>query len=208
MASDKPDSFQCGPFEVARNPDVRQLVDKLNKLREAVDQSRIQPGVGYDVQRSTSGTTLSIRADRGGGIEIEEHPFMLKVRKKDKQNQFFVTQGAVGNNDVRISNQEKWVDFDTPANIYLEAEVKDMKITKLTIKSKKPDEEMKRVEIASGEQKYSRISIGLYAPTEPTKKDFRVVQNVRTNIPAALICSEGYPAVLLTQENYTLPEDY
>ena len=206
MASDKPDSFQCGPFEVARNPDVRQFVDKLNRLREAVDQCRIQPGVGYDVQRSAGGTTLSIRADKGGSMDRDEHPFMLKVRKKDKQSQFFVTQGAVGSNDVRISNQEKWVDFETPANIYLEAEVKDTKITKLTLKSKKPDEEMKRVEIANGEQKYSRISIGLYAPTEPTKKDFRVVQNVRTNILAALICSEGYPAVLLTQENYTLPE--
>jgi hypothetical protein len=42
VPNEKPDSFQCGPFEVARNPDVRQFVEKLNRLREAVDACRVQ----------------------------------------------------------------------------------------------------------------------------------------------------------------------
>lgn len=59
------DSFGIQPFRVTRTPDVRQLADKLNRLREAVDECRLLPGPGYQVKRGTTGTTLTIR--RGGG---------------------------------------------------------------------------------------------------------------------------------------------
>lgn len=207
MPNEKPDSFQCGPFEVARNPDVRAFVEKLNRLREAVDQCRLQDGVGYTVSRSSGGTTLSIKTGGGGSAVLEEHPFTLKTRKKDGKDQFFVTQGMVGSNSVLVSNQETWVEFQAPANIYLEAEISDMQISKLTLMSQKPDAELKRVEIADGKQKYARISIGLYVPTQADKKDFRVVQNVRTHLAAPLICYQGYPALFLVRESLSSIEE-
>ena len=87
MASDKPDSFQCGAFEVAKNPNVSQFVEKLNRLREAVDQCRLQPGVGYTLNRSSGGTTLSIQAGSAIQSVSPVNPFALSIRKKDKKYQ-------------------------------------------------------------------------------------------------------------------------
>lgn len=203
MPNEKPDSFQCGPFEVARNPDVRAFVDKLNRLREEVDKNRICDGVGYTYTRSTGGTTLSIKA--GGGLSAAplEHPFQLQVRTKDGQYQFFVTQGSVGNNEKKVENIEEWVNFDPnqpEARIYLEAELKDLQIQSLKLKNQAADAELARTVIEEGTQRLARISIGLYVPTEPGKTDYRVIQNVTTNIMTPLFCYSGYPAISLTQE--------
>jgi len=203
MPSEKPDSFQVGAFEVARNPDVRGFVEKLNRLREAVDQCRIQPGVGYTVNRSTNGTVLSIRAGDGGVIAPYEHPFKLQVRTKDGQYQFFVTQGSVGNNEKKVENIEQWVNFDPnqpEARIYLEAELKDLQIQSLKLKNQAANAELARTVIEQGTQRLARISIGLYVPTEPGKTNYRVIQNVTTNIMTPLFCYSGYPAISLTQE--------
>lgn len=203
MPNEKPDSFQCGPFEVARNPDVRSFVEKLNRLREAVDSCRLQDGKGYTINRSTNGTTLSIKAGAGGSSTSLEHPFKLQVRQKDKQYEFFVAQGTVGNNDKKVENIEKWVPFesnDPSARVYLEAEIEELAIQKLTLKTQAADDELKRTEVTGGKQNYARISIGLHVPTEAGKKDYRVVQNVTTDIMTPIFCFSGYPALSLTQE--------
>ena len=96
MPNEKPDSFQCGPFEVARNPDVRAFVDKLNRLREAVDQCRLQPGVGYTLNRSPGGTTLSIKAGGAGGAAVPDpHPWQVFVVTQNRRRYFRVTTGSV-----------------------------------------------------------------------------------------------------------------
>lgn len=201
MANEKPDSFQCGPFEVARNPDVRSFVEKLNRLREAVDQCRVQDGVGYTVIRSSGGTTLSIRPAVGGAAAPFDHPFKLSVKKTQDEYQFFAMQGTVGNNQVKVDNMEKWVTFKAPARIYLEAAINDdLTITGLTLKSQEADKELARTEIQDGKQSVARISIGLYVPTQADKKDYRIIQNVTTNIMTPLFCYSGYPALALTQE--------
>lgn len=61
------DSFNINPFRVVPRPDPDQLADKLNKLREAIDQCRLLPGPGYQVKRGTTGTTLTIPRRGGGG---------------------------------------------------------------------------------------------------------------------------------------------
>lgn len=203
MPNEKPDSFQCGQFEVARNPDVRTFVDKLNRLREAVDSCRLQDGVGYTISRSTNGTTLSIKSGAGGSSAPLEHPFKLQVRQKEGQYQFFVAQGTVGNNDKKVENIEKYVSFEPnepSARIYLEAKIQDLAIQSLTLKTQAADKELKLTEVTDGGQEYARISIGLYVPTEAGKTDYRVVQNVTTNIMTPLFCFSGYPALSLTQE--------
>jgi hypothetical protein len=200
VASNKPDSFQCGPFEVARNPDVRSFVEKLNCLREAVDACRIQPGLGYTVNRSTNGTVLSIRQDGGSAAATYEHPFKLSVRKKDKQYQFYALNGTVGNRNVKPDNIEKWVAFKAPARIYLEAKISDLAITDITIKTQDNDSTLERTVVNGGKQTYARISLGSYIPATEGQKDYHIIQNVTTNILSPLFCYSGYPALALTQE--------
>ena len=197
MANENPDSFQCGAFEVARNPDVRQFVEKLNLLREAVDMNRLQPGVGYDVSRSTGGTTITIRQSGGSSAADPDHPFRIKTRSKDKKYEFFVVSGYVGTQAIRPDNQEKWVAFEAPAQIYLEATISSGSIQSCTVKADKPDAQIKLVEIVGGTQTKCRINLGNFIPTEQGKKDFRVVQNVKNNLSADLVCYEGYPAIYL-----------
>lgn len=197
MASELPDSFKCGPFEVARNPSVTQFVEKLNRLREAVDQCRIQPGIGYTLSRSSGGTTLSIRESNGASTE-KEHPFKLKVRKKGDAYEFWATQGQMGG--VEVSNIEQWVSFKAPARIYIEAKIDDMSVSSAELKTQEPNKTYKRTEINSGKQAYARITIGLYVPATPEKKDYQIVQNVTTDIMTPTFCYNGYPALVLTQE--------
>ncbi len=200
MPNEKPDSFQCGPFEVARNPDVRSFVEKLNRLREAVDQCRVQPGVGYTVNRSSGGTVLAIKTGSASGEAEFVHPFKLRVRPQGSRFQFLCTTGTVGDNDPRVDNLETWVDFEAPARIYLEAVIEDLAITSLTLKAQKADDPLARTVVEDGKQTQARISIGLYVATEPGKTDYRIIQNVTTNIMTPLFCFSGYPALALTQE--------
>lgn len=201
MASEKPDSFQCGPFEVARNPNVSQLVEKLNRLREAVDACRIQPGVGYIVNRSSGGTTLAIKSDSSSSAAVKDHPFKLQVRKKDDDYEFKVGPGTVQNNSNQPDNINTWAALDdVPARIYLEAKISELEITSLTFKSQKSDSELKRTEIESGKQTFARITIGLYVPNSTGGTDYKVIQNVTTDIATPLFAFNGYPALLLTQE--------
>jgi hypothetical protein len=202
MPSELPDSFNCGPFVTARNPDVGLFVDKLNRLREAVDACRIQPGVGYTLERSSGGTSLTIKTGSGSSAPEDLYPFKIKTRQKDKKYQFFVIQGSVANNATLVENQEEWIDFQAPARIYLEATFNDQKIASCLLKSIAPDEPLELVTISGGKQTQSRITIGLFI--DPSKgKNFQIVQNVRTNLLASTICSDGYPAVFLRQEPTT-----
>ena len=199
MANDKPDSFQCGPFETARNPNVTQFVEKLNRLREAVDQCRIQPGVGYTLTRSSGGTSLTIKTGLGSSTTPEDlHPFKIKTRQKDKKYQFFIGAGYVGSNSVIAKNQESWVDFDPPSNIYLEAKIVNLKITELEFKTKNHSQALEPVEIDEN-QIASRITIGFYYDPNDGK-NYQLIQNVKTNILVKLKCSDGYPALIMTQE--------
>jgi len=200
MPSEKPDSYQCGPFSVARNPDVTQFVEKLNRLREMVDSCRIQPGKGYTFNRSSAGTTLSIHS--GKGLQLDtEYSFKLEVRKKDSGYEFKVGPGTVQNNEIAPDNIDTWVEFaNAPARIYLEAEITELEITSLTFLAQDSDAELLRTEISSGEQTFARITIGLYVPTTSGETDYRVIQNVRTDIMTPLFAFNGYPALQLTQE--------
>lgn len=197
MASDKSDSFQCGPFEVASNPSVLQFADKLNRLREALDQCRIQPGVGYTLARSSGGTSLTIKTSSGSSATEDLHPFKIKVRKKDNKYEFFVIQGTIANNEKIVTNQEEWVKFDAPARIYLEATIVAGAITEATLKTQPPSQVLELATISAGAQTQARITIGQYLDPEGAK-NFQIVQNVRANIKANLVCSEGYPALLMS----------
>jgi hypothetical protein len=197
MASDKSDSFQCGPFEVASNPSVTQFADKLNRLREALDQCRIQPGVGYTLARSSGGTSLTIKTGSGSTAAEDLYPFKIKIRKKDTKYQFFVIQGTIASNEKVVTNQEEWVDFEAPARIYLEATITDGAISTATLKTQPPGQVLELVTISAGAQTQAKITIGQYLDPEGAK-NFQIIQNVRSNISTRLVCSDGYPALLMS----------
>lgn len=124
MPNEKPDSYQVGAFEVARNPDVRQFVDKLNRLREAIDQCRLQDGVGYTVSRSSGGTTLSIQpAGRGGAAAPAPHPWKITTRIADGQPQAFVQASSqllwTTGTDVSVDGLGEWITAPRPCDVYL-----------------------------------------------------------------------------------------
>lgn len=195
MASDKPDSFQCGAFEVSRNPDVKQFAEKLNRIREAVDQCRIQPGVGYTINRSINGTVLSIKTGNSSGSVIEEYPFKIQVRKKDNRYQFYSTRGIVGGNEKDVSNCEKWVDFTPPAVIYVSATISNMAVQSIMIKTDTISAEIPAVFISGGEQQGSNKIIATYGSATLPEAKWELVQAVKTNLPLTLVCANGYPAL-------------
>jgi hypothetical protein len=193
MASEKPDSFQCGPFEVSRNPNVAQFVDKLNRLREAVDSCRIMPGVGYTFNRSPGGTTLSIKTGSGATLD-NRHPF--KVSSKIKDNSLYVYVEAESQlfwtdaESKHIYGLDEWIKAGSKNNdktyIYLEAEFnKDTgEFTKASIKSSKESP----VLVEDG---ITRCVIATITKTQ------EIIQNTRINMLAVNACWNGYPSIVI-----------
>ena len=204
MASDTPDSFQCGPFEVTRRPDASAFAEKLNRLREAVDSCRLQPGKGYDVSRSSNGTVLSIKTGNQSVSNVMLFPFQLTVRanpsKGAEHYEFYAVTGTVGDGTLKIKNIEAWVDFVAPARIYLEAAIKDLEIKTLEIKTQEISKPFARTEIKDGAQAFSRIALGIYHKKQDTDKTYQLVQNVKTDILPCLFAYNGFPAIILSQE--------
>jgi len=191
VPNEKPDSFQCGSFEVARNPDVRQFVDKLNRLREAVDACRLQDGVGYTVSRSTNGTVLSIKPSTGGTVVAErDHQFKVSVRTKDGQTQFRVfresflfwtTGGAIG--PETIGGLDQWLETPLPTDV------------RLRVRHNNSFDFVSAVVEAS--------NLPIYAPNETSiqlariNESKRVVQSVFSFVRARNACLNGAPAIVL-----------
>lgn len=111
MASDQPDSFQIGPFEVRQNPSPRELADKLNRLREAVDQVRLQPGPGYTLARSRGGTTIQILARPGGSSATETCPFDVSLQASGANYKIKVQPGTL--NGLYATNYADSLSFDS-----------------------------------------------------------------------------------------------
>jgi hypothetical protein len=94
MAYDQPDSFQIGPFEVRQNPSPRELAEKLNKLREAVEQVRIQPGPGYTINRTRGGTTIQLLSRSGSAVR-ETCPFDVSLQTSGSNYKIKVEPGTL-----------------------------------------------------------------------------------------------------------------
>jgi hypothetical protein len=111
MAFDQPDSFQIGPFEVRPNPSPRELAEKLNKLREAVEQVRIQPGPGYTINRTRGGTTIQLLSRSGSAVR-ETCPFDVTIASADSSNYaVMVSPGTL--NGIYASNYIDCMIFGT-----------------------------------------------------------------------------------------------
>jgi len=204
MASEKPDSFQCGPFEVAANPSVTQFVDKLNKLREAVDQCRIQPGVGYTFTRSSGGTSLTIKNVSSRTAAETKHPFQVIVKKDTQGHSFYVNSGLAAN--ITPNNVNTWISIHPPAKIYIEATFNEAatEFRSVTILSKSDEDDFSNVEISDGRQTKARVVIARFLATETSKKDYYVLQSVNTDLVAVLVNYYGYAAVVFASGIYAV----
>lgn len=202
MPNEKTDSFQCGPFEVARNPDVRTFVDKLNRLREAVDQCRIQPGVGYTINRGTNGTVLSIKTGSGGGSPPPEaHPFKVEwLRDGDtyaftvERESYLFPHGRVPDAGEKIGTPVK--DLSEPVHITLRIGLNIQyeggdPVTETELVAKLESERLPLVEPQSGgEQTHANVILATVA-TSGT-----VVQAARSNLALAWTSYAGYSALI------------
>ncbi|NDD54360.1 hypothetical protein EBZ39_10870 [bacterium] len=197
MPSDSADSFGVGAFEVARNPDVRQLVDKLNRLREAVDTCRLQPGVGYTVNRSTNGTVLSIDAMGGSSFPpTGSFPFQIKIRTKDGQKQFWVRYGTylTSHEDDSgyppIAGLETWMQYEPPANFVLTAKItSNFTISSVSVTAEPREALFQAYKFSGGMQTESREIIG------GVDKSNALFQSIKTDRYLSVQAFMGYPVI-------------
>lgn len=191
MPNEKPDSFQIGTFEVARNPDVRQFVEKLNRLREAVDQCRLQDGVGYTVSRSTNGTTLSIKTGTSGGATGEiDHPFKVTTRTLNGQKQIRVLKESFltwpDGGVKEIADLDKWIQAKNGDTVFLETRFSagyQFTSAKILVTAQN---------LASFEDGAARIRVGSLTQSGA------LVQNVRFHVQAVNACRNGSPAIVFS----------
>jgi hypothetical protein len=205
MPNEKPDSFQCGPFEVARNPDVRGFVDKLNRLREAVDQCRIQPGVGYTVNRSTNGTVLSIKPGGAGAVPPEEdYPYKVTITKKENRFFFKITtpegpfigsgQGAAG--DAAIANAGQELPFTPDGYFYLEASVADdLTLSNYTYTASTTL--LPGYEITGDRQTKSRVLLATYLVNPGGSTGSFLLPYIKQGLVTVLLPADGYPVAVM-----------
>ena len=195
MASDKPDSFQCGPFEVASNPNVSQFVEKLNRLREAVDQCRLQPGVGYTLNRSSGGTTLSINAGHGGVVAIDPYPFKIYARKKNNQWEAKIQKESelYAPSKRDISGLDEWTMIGNKevCQIYLQAEISNLNIQSAKIDFSGESQSLVDPSEGQGVQTATRIPLGSIA------RDGTITQSVKTHVRTNLGCLNGFAYLLI-----------
>jgi hypothetical protein len=196
VASDKPDSFQCGAFEVAKNPNVSQFVEKLNRLREAVDQCRLQPGVGYTLNRSSGGTSLTISTGQGGVVAPDIHPFKIFARMKDNKMQAKIQKESELYDPVKkdITGLDEWNNIGNSeiCQIYLEAKISDHKIQSAKIDFSGSSKSLVDPSDGQSAQTATRIPLGSI-----TKKGV-ITQSVKTHLRTNLGCLNGFAYLLIT----------
>lgn len=200
MASDKPDSFGVGAFEVVPKADVRTFVEKLNRLREAVDQCRLQPGAGYDVQRSTNGTTLSIRPQAGGAVPAETYPWKVSLSFDGERKSYYYTVEPLSYlfnyNEIEVSNLTEKIYLETEKieevyhavlQVDLDGSLGETFI-KLTQYKKKDYPGL--ILPKAGPQTQSNTILASFG------KGGRVVQAVRGNLTNIIVNHAGRPAIV------------
>lgn len=204
MASEKPDAFQVGAFQVAKNPDVRTFVEKLNRLREAVDQCRLQDGVGYTVSRSSGGTTLTIRGGRGGGAAPEAgHPWKVSF-------EFDTQSKSYGFRTEEESRLEAYYTSTAPAvrgiGQFVSISTQPLQETWFAVLTLRYDENLQITQAFLEGTAKSRFQGVIFPATgqqssshtilAKIKKDGTVIQGVRGDLYTALVNRQGHPCLL------------
>lgn len=193
------DSHGIGEFAVARNPDVRLFVEKLNRLREAVDSVRLQPGVGYTLSRSANGTVLSI-SKGGGGVAAPEPPFPWQVTQTTIAGRihFIVQAESLLDGDyvdgLGVPQDTGLVSLEPGTAVYVY--VRLLINSSLAVVSKELKSSLEPpasiLPIGNGPQEEANIVLATLASGG-------IVQAVRTHLQTVLVNSAGYPALVPVQ---------
>lgn len=194
MAFTQPDSFNIGPFEVRKNPSPAELAEKLNRLREAVDQIRIQPGPGYLVNRGRGGTTLQI-LPKTAVQSVASHPFQVVSSVVSSTQRFFVEPLSYLNGGaVTISGLGTVTTFTSfPSHVVLEATVaSNASVTSAAIVQFATSTTVNLCEPADGAgvQTKSRVIVATVTTTG-------VVQSIRENVQTETGCLNGFAVITL-----------
>lgn len=198
--NDKPDSFRCGPFEVSARPDAAQFADKLNRLREAVDMCRLQPGVGYTINRSSNGTTLSIATGGGTSAAVEKYPFQVttKIKKQSVHYNVYKESGKVANLEIDKLGEDISLGVQKITENYLIILSADISpnpdITRVYIRHQKESENFSDIEPSDKTvalpQTKANLILALITPGG-------VVQNVHNLVTIAQANAGGFPGYVL-----------
>lgn len=200
MASDKPDSFGVGAFEVVPKADVRTFVEKLNRLREAVDQCRLQDGVGYTVQRSSGGTTLAIRPQAASAEAAKTHPWKVTLGREN-ENYFFTVEPASDINTgeyipdnltEKIALNTSKLEADYLALVHFKVDG-ELRPSGFTLKAVKKSQFEGNVVPPNGEQTEGNCVLATIT------KSGRVVQSVFGHLFVTIINYGGFAALVLLQ---------
>jgi hypothetical protein len=198
MASDQPDSFQVGSFEVRKNPSPQELADKLNRLREAVDRVRLQDGIGYTVNRSSGGTSLNIKTGNQNATIQSPHPFQIYTRYVDDTWQAKVYPQSLIYNPTQyngtINGLNTWTDLDgltDVRDIYLKTSISNHAIVSAGIDFSGQHTSLVDPDDGSGAQTAARIPLGSVTSVG------QITQSVRSHVRTNLACMNGFAYVLL-----------
>lgn len=195
MASTEADSFQIGAFTVAKNASARELADKLNRLREAVDQCRLQPGVGYTLNRGPGGTTLSIHAGGGGGAVLPDpYPFRVELRSDSSGLYFYVEPQSYLDGEL-LQNAGSLIPLGvkTITEVWLcvlQLPVNGFQPGVARLQAYKESDFPGAVVPANGRQTQANLILASLSP------NLQLVQNVRKNLTTLLANNGGFPAFL------------
>jgi hypothetical protein len=195
MPNLKADSFQCGPFEVLRNPSATQFAEKLNRLREAIDSCRIMPGVGYTFNRSSGGTTLSIKnPPKSGSGATLLFPFKITLKIDKNIVYYFVTLESylywTDGESKRVAGIGAWNSLgskdDNKKYIYLEAKYNANTANFIS------------ASILSGKDAPVLVGNGVARCVIATiSKTQQITQNVRSHLIAVNACWNGNPSIVI-----------
>lgn len=76
--------------------------ERLNDILAMIEANRLQNGVGYLLSRTPQGTTLNIRAIKGGSSTATKNPFNLYVSSTDEEFCYIAIKQGLVNSTVPI----------------------------------------------------------------------------------------------------------
>ena len=155
-----------------------------------MDACRIQSGVGYTVNRSSGGTTLSINAGSAPAVPEQIFPFKVIISSQNNNIQASCLQGFVDGKPLISENLKKPViTIKDSSIIFIEAIISNFSVSSISLKSQSIQEgKFESYEFEGENQTKSKIIIASYYNKQ-------LIQGIKTNLATKLVNYNGYPAV-------------
>jgi len=99
-------------FKFAKGALSNQLtLDRMQSIVEAINMNRITGVVGGSFSRSKDGTTIIVKAGKGGGVSSSTHPFKISTRRDTDTNSAWYSVFVGTLNNV-VPTTDDYIDGD------------------------------------------------------------------------------------------------